>query len=68
MIGNPIRYEIEVSIHAPVKGATQGRISLPKLFWSFNSRTRKGCDDKYAKALVALKVSIHAPVKGATRF
>ena len=58
---------IRVSIHAPVKGAT-GR-SAPSFFliFSFNSRTRKGCDNSLAIERKLSTVSIHAPVKGATR-
>ena len=55
-----------VSIHAPVKGATQ-RWSWPsRRPGSFNPRTREGCD---ISALLMHRfplVSIHAPVKGAT--
>ena len=57
---------INVSIHAPVKGATHAD-RIGEIFRvSFNPRTREGCDAlrKYADELI--RVSIHAPVKGAT--
>ena len=55
-----------VSIHAPVKGATwRDRNGLPDT-QSFNSRTRKGCDETNADYMYNVDVSIHAPVKGAT--
>ena len=58
----------DISIHAPVKGATcwqiiTGNTRTP----NFNPRTREGCD--YNTTTVWLcqeKISIHAPVKGAT--
>ena len=34
--------------------------------YSFNPRTRKGCDNYYSKYRVESQVSIHAPVKDAT--
>ena len=55
-----------VSIHAPVKGATYSEPSLG-VNNSFNSRTRKGCDDKSFDISPFKDVSIHAPVKGATK-
>ena len=58
---------LEVSIHAPVKGATYILNSIDNRE-CFNSRTRKGCDDQSRKLEGNLSVSIHAPVKGATRF
>ena len=55
----------QVSIHAPVKGATY--LTALRLMRScFNSRTRKGCDSINLFFFQHLVVSIHAPVKGAT--
>ena len=57
-----------VSIHAPAKGATSVRLAHATYGYSFNPRTREGCDSlrsSSSKALVV--VSIHAPAKGATR-
>ncbi len=36
-----------VSIHAPVKGATGNGTIFQTLDWSFNPRTREGCDKAY---------------------
>ena len=57
----------EVSIHAPVWGATRHfRRLLPR--GRFNPRTRVGCDLDNKLSLVKIKaVSIHAPVWGATQ-
>ena len=58
----------DISIHAPVKGATcwqiiTGNTRTP----NFNPRTREGCDfvhiDQFSTDSL---ISIHAPVKGAT--
>jgi len=35
---------IGVSIHAPARGATYGRLVIGLLRWCFNPRTREGCD------------------------
>ena len=40
----PRRLEVEVSIHAPGRGATAKVYQGGKLSISFNSRTREGCD------------------------
>ena len=57
----------DISIHAPVKGATaQGSYSSPCLL-HFNPRTREGCDLDFLLIEVHFGlISIHAPVKGAT--
>ena len=56
-----------VSIHVPVKGATDAESWAMRAISGFNPRTRKGCDPQsYQEALNAVFVSIHAPVKGAT--
>ena len=56
-----------ISIHAPVKGATNSAV-LSKACWPyFNPRTREGCDAiKVQRHLHHFHISIHAPVKGAT--
>ena len=59
----------DISIHAPVKGATSIFASILTLLSYFNPRTREGCD--LAGVIVTEEVehiSIHAPVKGATAF
>ena len=57
----------DVSIHAPLKGATLNLSSLVAKFFGFNSRTPKGCDLSTCGASKdAIDVSIHAPLKGAT--
>ena len=61
-----ISAHLNVSIHAPVWGATR----LHDLLTSrrcFNPRTRVGCDDREDANVVISTVSIHAPVWGATR-
>ena len=61
-------YREEVSIHAPVKGATQhdavgGEDSVVSIHAPV-----KGATDGNPKVHVCYVVSIHAPVKGATPF
>ena len=56
---------VDVSIHAPVKGATEG-FDAVNTGSGFNSRTRKGCDVHLTTVDHDEPVSIHAPVKGAT--
>ena len=58
---------IQISIHAPVKGATLCGLHIRFYAYNFNPRTREGCDlpglyYRFARCLI----SIHAPVKGAT--
>ena len=57
--------DLDVSIHAPVWGATS-LDQVPQRVSSFNPRTRVGCDKVLTLSLDDLKVSIHAPVWGAT--
>ena len=59
---------LDVSIHAPVKGATGVPSRLATNHpTSFNSRSREGSDIIQAGRIVdTFSVSIHAPVKGAT--
>ena len=53
-----------VSIHAPARGAIS-RLSPFLKNSSFNSRTRKGCDDYAQQQAYDCDVSIHAPARGA---
>ena len=57
----------DISIHAPVKGATTARGTGIKTQHDFNPRSREGSDflPKGSRNNV-LNISIHAPVKGAT--
>ena len=55
-----------VSIHAPMKGATNATIQGTDKFISFNPRTHEGCDFKVWVFFQSFIVSIHAPMKGAT--
>ena len=55
-----------VSIHAPVKDATNHDKRRRQHKYCFNPRTRKGCDKDGMYITRADKVSIHAPVKDAT--
>jgi len=56
---------LDVSIHAPVKGATQGQTAMGRAD-CFNPRAREGRDSHHLPDLSGIGVSIHAPVKGAT--
>ena len=67
-VRQPVTYNVEfsdVSIHAPVWGATAIDHEFGNLV-SFNPRTRVGCDNQIAHNTAQLTVSIHAPVWGAT--
>ena len=56
-----------ISIHAPVKGATSVGVFRWTQVLYFNPRTREGCDSGKARMIYMPKeISIHAPVKGAT--
>ncbi len=58
----------EVSIHAPVKGATAPPTPSRCTVKRFNSRSREGSDGTDLTTFkVKTQVSIHAPVKGATK-
>ena len=56
---------LDVSIHAPAKGATIVFCVL-SIFLCFNPRTREGCDYYRKPVCYVVYVSIHAPAKGAT--
>ena len=57
---------IDVSIHAPAKGATQTGLSCPGIVSCFNPRSREGSDYGNGAEFAHNMVSIHAPAKGAT--
>ncbi len=58
---------IGISIHAPVKGATDPRPTQTVILRYFNPRTREGCDNREEGPQARhAPISIHAPVKGAT--
>ena len=59
----------QISIHAPMKGATNHvplfRSDVPH----FNPRTHEGCDAAVQiHQIRQTRISIHAPMKGATRY
>ena len=59
--------EIPISIHAPVKGATDFAVRLHSKTQNFNPRSREGSDvAKIVMHYLCTVISIHAPVKGAT--
>ena len=59
--------DLDISIHAPVKGATASVSFLSFDNINFNPRSREGSDVVGAASRhVADGISIHAPVKGAT--
>ena len=58
----------DISIHAPVKGATPSTTDPPTPACNFNPRTRAGCDPGEAAGAGRPVISIHAPVLGATRW
>ena len=61
------RLKIDVSIHAPLRGATMYARAIERALKGFNPRTPAGCD---ARAMHEDDddddVSIHAPLRGAT--
>ncbi len=58
---------VDVSIHAPAKGATFVRYVVASVGNCFNPRPREGGDiHSIDAAITILRVSIHAPAKGAT--
>ena len=58
--------QLDVSIHAPTKGATGHFATEYIIRNSFNPRTHKGCDSVLIPKPKNFLVSIHAPTKGAT--
>ena len=60
-------HSLEVSIHAPARGATRAQSRKINRFTCFNPRTREGCDWIFQRVYTfANYVSIHAPARGAT--
>src|SRR5690606_22424191 len=60
-------YEVAVSIHAPLRGATPEEVAIWLTGTSFNPRTPAGCDAGGDALSEILQVSIHAPLRGATQ-
>ena len=60
--------DIAVSIHAPTRGATRGRISGIHVHYTFQSTHPHGVRLKVVKGRYDYAVSIHAPTRGATQF
>ena len=58
-----------ISIHAPMKGATLFNLFFQDININFNPRTHEGCDEfeieNYYNDFI---ISIHAPMKGATLY
>ena len=59
-------HDEDVSIHAPVQGATRSRLSRRIISIRFNPRARTGRDRSHGIRSCIIVVSIHAPVQGAT--
>ena len=60
--------KLEISIHAPAKGATGIPLfHTPQRDFHFNPRSREGSDLKHLELPKEFIISIHAPAKGATR-
>ena len=57
---------LQISIHAPVKGATATKNRALNVMCYFNSRPREGSDVPVPIVIWSPLISIHAPVKGAT--
>ena len=56
-----------ISIHAPMKGATQKYRTCSRWSPYFNPRTHEGCDLRgLGQRRRKVPISIHAPMKGAT--
>ena len=57
---------VEISIHAPARGATWQRGPCPTTAPDFNPRYREGSDLWWGLDGLRLNISIHAPARGAT--
>ena len=57
---------LEISIHAPARGATVGGTGAEPPQNHFNPRSREGSDVKKAEKERFFRISIHAPARGAT--
>ena len=59
--------DAQISIHAPMKGATLCRRGRADGHPYFNPRTHEGCDVPIVGLdVLSFRISIHAPMKGAT--
>ena len=58
---------MQISIHAPAKGATRSQRNFRQYFTDFNPRSREGSDSMSTKQQRGYLISIHAPAKGATK-
>ena len=59
------RFDIIVSIHAPVMDANNGKLLYFLTTCGFNPRARDGREDIISKKTLTVEVSIHAPVMDA---
>ena len=59
---------LQISIHAPAKGATAEWMLWEIDHRNFNPRSREGSDDCKSYGRCTGKISIHAPAKGATKY
>ena len=59
-------FELDISIHAPMWGATGLRNNNDLVDVNFNPRTHVGCDENKPTVTVEFEISIHAPMWGAT--
>ncbi len=57
---------VDISTHAPTKGATSGFTWSPQIQTDFNPRSHKGSDKGMDASERAVAISTHAPTKGAT--
>jgi hypothetical protein len=57
---------VQLSIHAPARGATSSSLRIISRVLSFNPRTRTGCDPGRKEPEPCIALSIHAPARGAT--
>ena len=57
---------VEISIHAPARGATQCEQSRIDFKNYFNPRSREGSDANATYIYSKVNISIHAPARGAT--
>jgi len=59
---------INISIHAPLRGATQDIVRRIKINDDFNPRSPAGSDPSFSSVCICFGISIHAPLRGATFF
>ena len=62
-----IELDIDISIHAPARGATQVRTPRHRWTTDYNPRSREGSDSFHLSSRSHTAISIHAPARGATR-